>query len=221
MSYDTKEAARLISWSNRQIGIEPLTEAKLIEWIEGGVGGLGWQDVWEEDGEEHKAIDFRTLISLRLICLLQSAGVSSEDIGEIATLSKQELGLDSPFASSSLWQLESGGGKNVISLGSEAIDSIVGILFAHITLDGYSSGSLEFDQDGVACVWIPVEGIRIHPGIVSGSPCLAGTRIPTWVFPGMHAGGDSIEELAKDYSVPIERVKLALEWERQLSDFGV
>ena len=41
MSYDTYEAARLLSWSNKQAGLPPLTEAELTEWIDAGVGGLG------------------------------------------------------------------------------------------------------------------------------------------------------------------------------------
>ena len=103
MAYDTEDAARLISWANKQAGIKPLTEAELIQWIDDGVGLLEWADTWEEDGEIQRYIDFPTLISLRLICLLQSFGVSLDDIGEAAPRLRQELGVDWPLASKSLW----------------------------------------------------------------------------------------------------------------------
>ncbi len=99
MAYDTEDAARLISWANKQAGIKPLTEAELIQWIDDGVGLLEWADTWEEDGEIQRYIDFPTLISLRLICLLQSFGVSLDDIAEAAPRLRQELGVDWPLAS--------------------------------------------------------------------------------------------------------------------------
>ena len=79
---------------------------------------------------------------------------------------------------------------------------------------------LEFDANGVACTWLLAKDVKIDPQFVSGSPCLAGTRIPTWIFPGMVKGGDSIEELADDYGITIERVENALAWERQLASIG-
>ena len=97
MSYDAKEAARLISWSNKQAGIAPLSEEELIRWIDEGVGTLAWADIWEEDGEIEKYIDFPTLISLRMVCLLNSHGVSFEKITEFASLSRKELGLTWPL----------------------------------------------------------------------------------------------------------------------------
>ena len=221
MSYDTAEAARLISWSNEKAGIGPLSEAELAQWIDDGVGLLKWADEWEEDGEVQRFIDFSTLISLRLICLLRSHKVSFKDIYEAAALSKQKLGLDWPFASRSLWNPLSEDEKNATLIDSEAMTRIVAAMSVHLTGNTPPWGSLEFDQDGIACAWLPIDDVVIDARVVSGSPCLAGTRIPTWVFPGMHAGGDSIAALADDYGITKERVELALEWERQLGDFGI
>ena len=79
---------------------------------------------------------------------------------------------------------------------------------------------MEYGKDGVACAWLPAEDIKVDPRFVSGSPCLAGTRIPTWIFPGMVRGGDSIAEIADDYGIATERVEKALAWERQLASVG-
>ena len=221
MSYDAKEAARLISWSNKQAGIAPLSEEELIRWIDEGVGTLAWADIWEEDGEIEKYIDFPTLISLRMVCLLNSHGVSFEKITEFASLSRETLGLTWPLASRSLWNPPSSETPNVLTLDGTLTDPILDAISRYFVGNGRSLTDLEFDKDGIACSWTPIEGISIDPRFVSGSPCLARTRIPTWVFPGMRAGGDRIQELAADYCTTVERVELALEWERQLADLAV
>ena len=215
MSYDTREAARLISWSNKQAGIEPLTEAELVRWIDDGVGLLEWSDAWEEDGEMQRYIDFPTLISLRMICLLRSCGVSLKDIAEIANLSKRQLGLDWPFASRFYWDLSSDGSISTIGAIGEAADGVPGALIALLE-DIHSQGQLEFDENGTAYAWKPVKDVVIDARVVSGSPCVAGTRTPTWVFTGMLNGGDNIEELANGYRLSKEQVSNALDWERRL-----
>ena len=216
MSYDTKEAARLISWSNRQAGIEPLTEAELIRWIDDGVGLLEWSDVLEEDGEIHRYIDFPTLISIRMICLLRYAKISLKDIAGIATLTRDKVGLNYPFASRFYWDLSSDGSISTIAAIGEAADAVLGALIA-LFEDIHSQGQLDFDENGMACAWRPVDAIKIDPRFVSGSPCLAGTRIPTWIFPGMVRGGDNLGAIAEDYSISEEQVDIALEWEKQLA----
>ena len=226
MSYDTREAARLISWSNKQAGIRPLTEAELIEWIDNGVGLLEWADIWEEDGETARLIDFPTLISLRMICLLhfrlfESEGVPLKDIKEAATLSKQELDLDWPFASRSLWTLSTQDGKNATLIDSEVMTRIVAAMIVHLTGNTLSWGNLEFDQAGIASAWLPVKDVVIDARVVSGSPCVVGTRTPTWVFTGMLTGGDNIDELVNGYRLTKEQVWNALDWERQLDAASV
>lgn len=222
MSYDTWEAARLISWSNKQAGIGPLKEEELTEWINSGVGGLEWEDVWEEDGKVEKYINFPTLISLRLICLLHSNDVSLEDINKVALLSKQELDLDWPFASRSLWDWPLQDTQtNVTTIDSDVMHRIVVIMMTFPVLPCDLAGALEFDEGEIACAWRPVKGIVIDPRVVSGSPCVAGTRTPTGVFPGMLEGGDTVKALAKGYRLTEEQVQNALEWEKQLDVAGI
>ena len=230
VSYDTEEAARLISWSNKQFGIKLLTEAELIQWIDGGVGLLEWADVGEEDGEIQKHIDFPTLISLRMICRLHFEtpdfkGVPLKDITTVTPRLRKELGIHWPFASKEMWNP-----YKTISMISDKIRETRNVkaewestynfldLQRYGRLDIYTD--LEFGVNEIACAWLPAEDIKIDPRFVSGSPCLAGTRIPTWIFPGMVKGGDSIAEIADDYGIATERVENALAWERQLATVG-
>ena len=47
----------------------------------------------------------------------------------------------------------------------------------------------------------------------SGAPCIAGTRIATFVVAGRFAGGDSIARQAKDYQLGTEEIESALRYE--------
>jgi uncharacterized protein (DUF433 family) len=218
LAYDTAEAARLISWANRQAGVKPLSEAELIEWIDGRVGLLDWADTWEEAGEIKRYIDFPTLISLRLIFQLHSSGMSLEDINEAAPRLRNELGVEWPFASKKIWTFTDSMSHRAASYDGP-VSRLDKVLF--LLLLKNSPLDLKFDENGVSCEWRPVKDIRIDPRFVSGSPCLDGTRIPTWILPGMVKGEDSIQEIANDYGVAREQVEKALEWERQLSNVGI
>ena len=218
MAYDTKEAARLISWSNKQAGIGPLTEAELIEWIDDGVGLLEWEDVWDE--EENKYIDFSTLISLRMICLLRASEISLESIKEVALLMRQKLGLDWPYASRSFWDPASVDSKNAILLDSDVMDQIVGTLVTHVAMNS-AADALEFGKDGVAYAWRPVEGVVIDSRVVSGSPCVTGTRTPTWSLTVTSKDENIVKELSEAYRLTEKQVRNALDWEAQLDAAAV
>ncbi len=231
MAYDTLEAARLVSWSNKQAGIGPLTEAELTQWIDDGVGLLKWAFTYQDNREEIKYVDFPTMISLRLICRLhleypESKGMPLKEITAATPRLRRELGVNWPFASKEMWNpfkttpMVSGKIRGTGNIKAAWIDT-------YNFLDLYRQGrldveiDLEFGEDGIACAWLPVEDIKIDPRFVSGSPCLAGTRIPTGVIVGMAKAGDSIAELAEDYGLPEERISNAVKWENQLADVGV
>ena len=236
MSYDTYEAARLISWSNKQAGIPPLTEAELIEWIDDGVGGLEWSDVWEEDGKEVKYIDFPTLISLRLICLLNASFHSGGgpwvelDVFSETASREDERGVKWPFARKEAWDLHDSRIYHIPKVSSHTNkkkiwDDNYGIVqnkhHLYHTSNRRVDVNLEFDSDGLAYAWLPVKDVVIDARVVSGSPCVVGTRTPTWVFPGMLKGGDSIKALAEGYRLTKEQVWNALKWEKQLAALRV
>lgn len=198
------------------------------DWIDAEAGLLEWEGApeWDDDGDCEQFIDFQTLISLRLIYRIHLQGPPVATITAAVPWLRRELGLWHPFASQRLWLLPPddtrflssrpaapltfrGKGGNTgagIRLGP-VIEAPGG--FAH-------SSGLQFDADGLACAWTPMDGILIHSGIATGRPCLAGTRIPTRIFPAMLDGGDSLESLARAYGLTAERVQLALDWEKQL-----
>lgn len=217
MAYDTWEAARLISWSNKQAGIPPLTEAELIRWIDDGVGLLEWAYFWEEDGELQTYIDFPTLVSLRLICLLRFQKVPLEAVTKATSQLREDLSVKYPYASKPLWTFL----EHSPSVNNDEVNLIIERLIQFALIVGLDPSGLEFGADGVASAWLPAEDIKIDPRFVSGSPCVAGTRIPTGVLFGMVEAGDSEAELADWYELPEERIKNAVKWENQLAAVGV
>ena len=233
MAYDTWEAARLISWSNKQAGIKPLSEAELTQWIDDGVGLLKWEDVWEEDGKTEKYIDFPTLISLRLICLLHfdrpdfppaySNRVALMDITAAMPKLRRELGIEWPFASKSLWNMHDK--DTTVSVSKSKVPKTEWECIYWQLCGGRRrwriKANLEYGGDGTAYSWLPVKDVVIDARVVSGTPCVAGTRTPTWVFTGMLKGGDNVEELANGYRLTKEQVGNALDWERGLDATSV
>ena len=212
MSYEASKAARLISWSNERSGAERLSEKQLRDWVDAGVASLEWDDIWE--GEKY--IDFPTLISLRLIFQLHSHGVPLEAVTEAAPRLRQELGVKWPFANKRMWNYN----FDLINLDEgKAFDHISkGLILCSEQL---THSGLEFDGDGVACLWRPATDVWVHPGIVSGSPCIAGTRIPTSIFLGILEERASIAEMVWAYGLTEDRVKNAMAWEKQLAASGV
>ena len=221
--YTAREAARLLSWAEER----PLAEAQLRGWIDAETGLLEWDGApeWDDDGECEQFIDFQTLISLRLIYRLHLKGLAVETIAAVPWL-RRELGLWHPFASKGLWlrSLDYVGFLSSLPAAPMSLRGKGGYTGAGIRIGpvieapggfAHSSG-LQFDADGLACAWAPMDGILIHSGVATGSPCLAGTRIPTRIFPAMLDGGDSLESLAQAYGLTAEKVRLALDWEEQL-----
>lgn len=205
--YRVGEAARLVSWAEEQRGARPLTRGRLRGWVDSGVGLLRWADV--PGGKEW--ITFRALISLRFIFRARGSGFPPKVITRDVCQLKQILGVDWPLASKRLW--DPADKLGVPDIGIHWLADYRGGLNRH--------DELVFGEDGVACAWRPVKDVKIEPGIVSGAPCIDGTRIPTWVVFGMAEAGDSVEEIADWYELPEVRVRNAVDWEQQLAAIRV
>ena len=220
--YKVGDAARLVSWAEGQSGADSLTRKELRGWVDSGVGGLRWADVAIPGGKERRRLTFQALISLRLIFRVQRQGRSLDAVTEDAARLKRVWGVDWPLASKPLWYpLDShtfppiqdpARTKEAWRLLNRRIYYWQGLNRQH---------GLEFGEDGVARLWRPVKDVRIEPGIVSGAPCVDGTRIPTWVIFGMAEAGESVEEIAYWYELPEARVRNVVDWEQQLAAISV
>ncbi len=60
------------------------------------------------------------------------------------------------------------------------------------------------------------DAVNMDPRIRSGWPVVSGTRIPTPIVYGMHLGGESVADLAREYEIPARKVQRVIEFEQAL-----
>lgn len=70
--------------------------------------------------------------------------------------------------------------------------------------------TVTFEQ--VQAVLEDSEGISIDPVVCHGKPVIAGTRVLVSAILGALAGGDSPEEVERDYAVTSEQIAAALQF---------
>lgn len=75
---------------------------------------------------------------------------------------------------------------------------------------------LEFDADGLAQAWSPLDGILLRPSVQAGTPCVEGTRVSTRLLADLWERGARPTDLADDYELPLRLVRQALKYEADL-----
>jgi uncharacterized protein (DUF433 family)/rhodanese-related sulfurtransferase len=87
---------------------------------------------------------------------------------------------------------------------------ITGVIEEYLELIGW-------DLDGNPDTIFPKTGQRlvsISSGIVSGRPAIEGTRIPTALIAQRFRAGETQNELAVDYKLPMEAIEAAIKYEK-------
>lgn len=65
------------------------------------------------------------------------------------------------------------------------------------------------------------EGISIDPAVCHGKPVIKGTRVLVSTILGALAGGDSREDVERDYSITTAQISAALQFASDMADFQV
>ena len=220
--YTIPEAARIILATHPLPGVGGAFQQdfqwRLLHWVDDGVIQHGRFDNGLPIRKKYTT--FEGLISMRVVFALWTRGVS---IGTISRAEKRliaEMGVMWPLSSEPVWRREAPAFPRLSALiaeskhGPEAMDFLEGWLEEN-------ASAMEFNEQGVACAWRAAKNVSIHGGVVSGRPCVAGTRTPTWIIIGMTEAGDSVEEIAYWYDLPDERVKDAIAWEKRLDSVNI
>ncbi len=206
--YDVAEVARLLR----------RTRPRVEGWTRSGPGARPLLT-----GELAGLFSFWDLMSLRVIAELLDRGVRREHIRTGATYLAQRLGISRPFAHKSLATMGAGffaevepgdGWENVGQAGQLAFQAVVLPLLEPI----------EYDEEDMAAIWRPLEGVWINPEVQAGEPCVDGTRVPTGLIARILAAGaggasseGEIAEVSGDYRITVVQVRAALEFELSLS----
>jgi uncharacterized protein (DUF433 family) len=210
--YTIPDAARIILATHPLPGVNGDFQWRLLHWVDAGVIQHGLF----EDTTPGKYTTFEALVSMRIVFMLWIRGVSLRVIQRAEKRLIDELGVPWPFASEALWRRAASAFPRFASLivesehGPEAIRLLEGWLEEN-------ADDLEFNESGVAYAWRAAKNVLIHGGVVTGSPCIAGRRIPTKAIWDMLEGGDTIEGLMYGYDLTEDKVKDALAWEKRLA----
>lgn len=193
----------------------PIHARNLIHWIRVGLMSPELRHVKGKD----LLISFEDLISMRVIAILRSLGVSWPKIHKAEDWLRSETGYPRPFAIERVW-------TETVEVFAEFHDGFIaasrgGQLVFNEMVEQY----LRSVQDmifvphngvNVADSWTPHEDVMINPRIQFGEPCVKDTRMRTRVIWQMRNGGDSISYLTRAFNLTELQVEHALEWEHRL-----
>lgn len=193
----------------------PVNSRHLIRWIR---VGLSSPTIVSVPGRE-LLITFEDMVSMRVIALLRTLGVSWPKIHRAEQWLRQETGYHRPFAIKRVWT-ETVDVFAEFPLGFIAASRQGQLAFVEL-IDQYLQPveDLTFIRHNgvyVAETWTPHPNVLMHPRVQFGEPCVKGTRTPTRMLWRMFNGGDSISYLVRAFEVSEQQVENALEWENRL-----
>lgn len=190
--------------------------------------GRGQVEGWTRDirnrpplliGELGAFFSFWDLISLRVVAELFVRRVPRAQIAIGAQHLATRLGTNRPFAHEHLATVGSGffaeiGGtwEDAGLSGQQAFSHMVEPLLKPIV----------FNDDHMAAIWRPAEGVWVNPAVQAGAPCIDGTRVPTRLVASLArtAEGEETEHLADmcdDYRLTPKQVQQAVDYELLLA----
>ena len=210
--YGSPEAARYINAADCADKAHRVSSPKLRGWIR---RGLASPDLAAVRGPR-LTLTFEDLISMRAVAVLRSAGARWTDIKKADRWLRETTGAKRPFASEYLW---TGQEHALADLPPRAIsdDENGRTAFDALRQRIIPAHGLTFNEDtGMAWTWTPAKGVKLHPQIQFGAPCIPGTRIPTSAIYGMVNGGDPPGFVARSYDISMESLEAALDWESRL-----
>lgn len=169
--------------------------------------------------ESGQLLSYLQLIEVAVVSAMRKSGVPLASIRAAKKYLSEHLHSDYPFA---LHCFKSDGKKILMDLS----DFVPGEKEKLISISG--NGQLgwqpilqdklqEFDyhaDTGIVEKWHvsgPQSGITIDPRISFGSPAIHG--VPTWTIKGRLDAGESINDIADDFSIQADEVKQALKFE--------
>jgi uncharacterized protein (DUF433 family) len=198
--YDPTEAARLVR-------VHPET---LARWTTG-------KSPLVEPAFE-KFFDFEDLVSLLVIAELWRRRVPTAEIRGGVNVLARELGVTRPLAHIDAPMRLATVGKAFFAKFGEWEDAGKGFQLAFQPMIEPVLRPLEYDDDGMARLWRPLNLVTATPAVQAGTPCIETTRVPTSTVDGLVDVGEDIEDIAFDLDLEIEQIEAALRFEAALRD---
>lgn len=191
-NYKVREAARYA-------GVHPQT---VTRWQQSTAIG---------DRKAKLSLSYLQLVELAMVAAWRQAGMKLSDIRAARAYFAGAFNTTHPFAT---LKLKSDGLDLAHLAGADAL--VIGNRggqMAWTAIIGERFREFEYDGDVVARWRVagPSSPIIIDPQVRFGAPHVAG--VPTWVIYERHSAGESVEDLAEDFSIPETDVLEALKFE--------
>ncbi|MBL7165957.1 MAG: DUF433 domain-containing protein [Dehalococcoidales bacterium] len=165
-------------------------------------------------------MSFEDLVSMRVIAVLRSLGVSWPRIRKAERWMRQQTGYRRPFAVERVWTetkdvfADFPAGFIAASRGGQlAFTEMLGQYLQPV----HDMTFIRHNGVRVAETWTPHSGVLMNPCIQFGEPCIEGTRIRTRVIAQMIRGGDSPSYLSRAFELTQGQIQNAVEWQHRLS----
>jgi uncharacterized protein (DUF433 family) len=162
--------------------------------------------------------DFEDLVSLLVIAQLWQREVHITEIRRGIEVLREELGVDRPLAHVDAPSRLATVGRAFFANIGEWADAGKGFQLAFQPMIEPVLRPLEYDSDGMAQLWRPVDLVTATPVVQAGTPCVEATRVPTTTIDGLVRVGEDIEDIAFDLDLQIEQIEAALRFESALRD---
>lgn len=193
----------------------PIHSRNLIRWIR---VGLMSPELIQVKGRE-LIIGFEDLVSMRVIAILRSLGVSWKKIHRAERWLRDRTGYPRPFAIERVWTetedvfADYPEGFIAASRGGQiAFGDMLGEYLQPVE----DMTFMRHNGIRIADTWTTHQDIMINPLIQFGEPCIKNTRIRTRVIWQLHKGGDTIPYMVRAFELSEPQIDHALEWEYRL-----
>jgi uncharacterized protein (DUF433 family) len=206
--YEAPRAALYLSATTRR----RISPRRLIRWVRLELASPYLSKVDSRD----LLLEFEDLVTLRMVAILNQAGFSISHILRAEQYFRKMTGDPRPFATRPFWTWK----HNIFAEleGQLVSGSKAGQQAFAFVREQLKTVDLEFNDQGVAALWVPHEDVTLKPTVQFGAPCVAGTRIPTRAIWSMIRGGDREDSVAKAYNLALDKVRHAMEWETRLEE---
>ena len=211
--YTAGEAARLLGFNSSQ---------RVVRWLTTSAKGepIVLRDYARIGG--HHEVSFLDLIELKFISHFRGRGISLQALRIAAKNARQELGVEHPFATSSV-KFQSDRRAVFLETAKEAgdkqlLDLMTKQIAIYDVLEGLFAKDMEFDVDGLARSWRPEPAIApqviVAPVFGFGRPVVSERRLPTaTLFDAWIANGNDAEEVADWFDIDPASVTEAVAFE--------
>ena len=217
--YFLREISLLLRATDHQARADEfsLSPQQIVGWAKKGFANVEIEEVFSRRCFVH----FPDLITLRMVAILRSHGISLFKMTIAHDFLADALSTTHPFVDRRLWVDDAEVSEDIYA----EIDNILVTASRHgqmpftqlLSRKIVEAANLTFGDDDHAATWSPHDGVVIDPYVHSGSPCVEGTRIATSSLYGLYECGETADEIADWYELRVDQVESAIGWEERLA----